>query len=212
MVTKQTTDDGHRSETMANEYEARGNTYPVRTQLSSLGCTYDKPRRRWLVPADAVGRVRAIRVPIGGQEELWEECSRCGNEPVDSSGLCSRCRGTRTLTVQPIRALDDEARELVGAGTNRPIASTLCSSRLIRHEPDIDLPGAAHQLCWNMSVCGGPQDSLLTDGHDLYTQTRVCHDGETHFYTHRVPIDKLSPLYRRACEMLIAEAAETGVE
>jgi hypothetical protein len=38
----------------------KGNTYPIRGQLSELGGRYDKGRQVWLIPSDRISEARAL--------------------------------------------------------------------------------------------------------------------------------------------------------
>jgi len=179
-----------------------GNTYPVKDQLKTLGGQWDGDNKRWLLPDEAQSTIEQIRVPVGGREQLWEPCTCCGEEPVDGSGLCRHCRGTQSLTVRPLKSVDDEAQDLI----NRPggIAMALYDSASAHGETTT--PASAHQVGKGSPFDGGYHVELLTDGTDLYTLHVHHYEGDRD-RCYRVQPERFQPTWKRAVELLISMEA-----
>ena len=85
----------------------KGNTYAFRDEIKKSGGKWDAQSKMWLVPIEhheklqakidaaafikPCANVKPSRKDLSGQ--LWEECRRCGNEPVYISlnCLCENC-------------------------------------------------------------------------------------------------------------------------
>jgi hypothetical protein len=155
---------------MTNEENERirsvieGNTYPVREQLKQIGCEWDAARKRWTCDDSQVTAVTQISVPVGGSEQLWEPCSKCGTEPVDGSGLCESCRGTTALRVEEL--ISDEAQAQQAADDPHALTewTHLKSAVQLNAAPDGVHPVRDIDGPWG----GGVFYRLFSDGHDLY--------------------------------------------
>lgn len=176
-------------ETINEKIIVTGNTYPVRDQLRAAGGTWDAAEKRWVLPASARSTVEAIRVPVGGREELWEECSRCGNEPVDSSGLCDTCRGTETLTVDAAQSLLDDIDS---------VAMNLYKSA----SKGAEVESVEGTVVGHGSPFGGGYSiDLVVFGQALYAHYRHHYEGDRDKWF-VVDAANYKPSWRRAVEML----------
>ncbi len=187
------------------EIVVTGNTSSVRDELTKLGGQYNKRNGSWTLPEFARDAVSALRVPVGGRVQLWEPCSCCGEEPVDTSGLCDECRGTESLTIEPLLTPTEEAELMVQ--DLRQFISTL-----YHHRPrsECDAPvDARHMGRYSTPYAPGWTDydvDLYSDGQKLYLKLT----GEniiTSWYV--VQTNKLKELDKIAVDLLIAQQGNT---
>ncbi|MCE5200857.1 MAG: hypothetical protein ABFD54_05945 [Armatimonadota bacterium] len=181
-----------------------GNTYAVRDKIKQLGGQWDSANKRWLCPDEYESALRAIRIPVGGAEQLWEPCSQCGNEPVDGSGLCEDCRRTEALRIEHLLSVEDEARELIADMSNLAIALYNHVSR--RDAEAIDAPANTRIVGHGSPLAGGYSVDLITDGAQLYARYNHHYDWDHDRY-YVIPTDHLKPAYKTAVEMLIRSVA-----
>jgi len=180
-----------------------GNTYPVRDELKKLGARWDGTNKQWILPDTALEAVNKLRVPIGGREQLWEPCSRCGSEPVDGSGLCDRCRGTESLTVRPLLTPDDEAQALLKNLPDLVLSLYKSASRHSECEPI-----EANVLGSGSPFGGGYHVEALTDGQKLYVRYVHHYDGDRdRWYTAQT--ENFTEPYRLAVNLLITQGGHS---
>ena len=70
-----------------------GNTYSIKDQIKAKGGRWDSTSKTWSVPDehyDELSKMLPCKKLTG---QLWEECRRCGQEPVYISlgCLCENC-------------------------------------------------------------------------------------------------------------------------
>lgn len=79
---------------MENLVELHGNTYPLKDEIKAAGGRWNNTTRKWSVPrehAEALQAKAAAGTPKLGAQ-LWEECPRCGNDPIYvPPGVCADC-------------------------------------------------------------------------------------------------------------------------
>jgi hypothetical protein len=185
-----------------NQITVTGNTYPVREQLKALGGQWDATNKRWNFPQASRAALEAIDVPVGGREELWEECDKCGAEPVDSSGLCARCRGTSKLTITGLKSPDEEATDLLEDIDGVTLSLYKSASR----GAEVQLPVETHEVGSGSPFGGGYHVKLLTDGSSLYAQYIHHYEGDRNrAYVVDTTNYKLS--YQMAVSRLIARSS-----
>jgi len=177
-----------------------GNTYPVKTQLAALGATWDASRKHWTAPEELESEIAAIRVPVGGREQLWESCSRCGEEPVDASGLCEACRGTERLIIEPLLSLEDEARKIIDKQLDQLILgfyswASSPANKITKLTVPVELGSAS-------PFGGGYHIKLLADNGKLYVYYVHHYDGDEDRCYH-LPLDKMREKYRLAATLLL---------
>lgn len=175
-----------------------GETYSVRDQLKTLGGQWDSQNKQWLLPDEAKQDIEQIRVPVGGSEQLWEPCSRCGDEPVDGSGLCGRCRGTKSLTVRAVLSDDDQARAWLQDMNRVAMGFYEYASR----GAEVSIPIDTHVIGKGSPFSGGYHVELVTDGISLYALHVHHYEGDRD-RAYLVDPSKLQSVYRRVVELAV---------
>lgn len=73
----------------------QGNTYPIKEQIRNAGGRWNANEKIWYVPENVFDKLKSlleVQVEFKHCGQLWEECERCGREPIYMPyGVCEHC-------------------------------------------------------------------------------------------------------------------------
>lgn len=70
-----------------------GNTFNIKDQLKAKGGKWNADEKCWYIPDEYYEEFSKMKPKKILNGQLWEECTRCGQEPVYLSlnHMCERC-------------------------------------------------------------------------------------------------------------------------